>query len=158
VVEIDVAWKARPPAERDPAAGLEEIGVKQFGLHDRHNFSEISIHPISSDAVQVRNLAIFDSTVERLAFNRSEVGGANLRALNVSDFRVSNSAFDTVDLTGSSFRTDPTEPTAPRSVVENAAFVDVETTRKVRDSSGNPDEATRRLEAGQSISSTTPTS
>jgi hypothetical protein len=148
VVEIDVAWKARPPAERDPAAGLEEIGVKQFGLHD----------PISSDAVQVRNLAIFDSTVERLAFNRSEVGGANLRALNVSDFRVSNSAFDTVDLTGSSFRTDPTEPTAPRSVVENAAFVDVETTRKVRDSSGNPDEATRRLEAGQSISSTTPTS
>jgi uncharacterized protein YjbI with pentapeptide repeats len=116
-----------------------------------HHFSEISFHPISSDAVQVRNLAIFDSTVDRLAFNRSEVGAANVRALNVTDFHVTNSAFDTVDLTGSSFGTDPTDPTAPRSVVQNAAFVDVETTRKVKDSSGNEDEATRRLETGQSI-------
>jgi uncharacterized protein YjbI with pentapeptide repeats len=113
-----------------------------------HDFTSISFEHAEGGAEQVRNLAIFDSRVETLSFERSEVGGANFRALDARTFNVTNSAFDTVDLTGSSIGTDPAET---RSTVRNAAFVDVETTRRVTDPSGNEDAATRRFEAGQSI-------
>jgi uncharacterized protein YjbI with pentapeptide repeats len=113
-----------------------------------HDFTTISFEPIQSGAEQVRNLAIFDSRVETLSFNRSEVGGANLRALDARTFTVSNSAFEAVDLTGSSIGTDPAET---RSAVQNAAFVNVETGRRVTDPSGNEDTATRRFEDGESI-------
>jgi uncharacterized protein YjbI with pentapeptide repeats len=113
-----------------------------------HDFTRISFEPIQSGAEQVRNLAIFDSRVETLSFNRSEVGGANLRALDARTFTVTNSAFDTVDLTGSSIGDEPAET---RSTVQNAAFVNVETARRVTDPSGNEDAATRRFEAGQTI-------
>jgi uncharacterized protein YjbI with pentapeptide repeats len=113
-----------------------------------HAFTSISFEHAVGGTDQVRNLAIFDSTVETLSFNRAEVGGANLRALDARTFNVTNTAFDTVDLTGSSIGTDPEET---RSTIKNAAFVDVETTRQVTDPSGNEDTATRRLEAGQSI-------
>jgi uncharacterized protein YjbI with pentapeptide repeats len=114
-----------------------------------HDFTTVAFDAVSPPLdVKVRDLALFESTADTLSFIRTEVGSANMRGLTARTLTVANSAFDTVDLTGSAIG-DASAKT--RSSITNAAFVNVETNRRVTDASGNPDTATRTLESGAPI-------
>lgn len=105
-----------------------------------HSFGNLGFYAADGvSTTSARNVALFDVNADRVQFNRAEVAGANLRALVTDDFLANNTAFERVDLTGAALGSFD-----QRSIVSNAVFSDVTTSRAAENADGTPDAGTRR--------------
>ena len=97
-----------------------------------------AVHFAAADgnAIVVTSSAVYGMRLNGLEFTHAEVGGLNMRNTVASGLVVENSAFDTVDVTGSTFGSD-----AARSRVVNSTF-DHLSANEASGSTGDPSDPT----------------
>ena len=75
----------------------------------------------TSGRVDVTNSTVFQMDLLKLEFKNADVGGINLRGTTASQVTIENSAFDTVDVTGSTLGSEGARSTISNSVFERVS-------------------------------------